>query len=195
VPTPGGTWSANPPDAYVWAGTQRYVEITTTDPTPPPDIPKFVNPPGQTISTSSNATFTNSGLFVDLQEVFLNNNKLTIDDTDKTKLLLSGYPGYNGVIGHAESGSTRIILYQAFLSTLPAGTHTLMVRHTPGGMAAVDTSTTFLIGSTTAISPKTGDDLGATLWYTLLLVSVLGISGVLIYNRPKNIKLYGNKRR
>jgi len=148
------------------------------------------------------AVFTLNAPFADFGGVTLNNHALTVTwSTTGGVHYLSGYPGYAGNIGEVRSGSTIVTLYKEFLAFLPDGEHTLRAsffNFTLDGInpyAAHEMTFVLSRSGTTARSPKMGDDLGATLWYTLLFVSVLGISGVLIYNRPKNIKFYGNKRK
>jgi len=119
--------------------------------------PGFTDIPQPITNPSNGASFTHNGNFVALHEVSLNGTKLKIDRTDPVKFLLSGYPGYNGTIGEAVSGSTIITLYPAFLNTLRNGTHSLMISFMEG-QAPVEFSSTFVINrTTTPISPKTGD--------------------------------------
>lgn len=81
----------------------------------------------------------------------------------------------------AVSGSTIITLKPDYLSTLSVGKHTLTVRFTDGQadgqfeiLAKPETST-----------PDTGDNNQVTLWITVMLVAVCGLTGTMVYASKK----------
>ncbi len=77
--------------------------------------------------TTTPAKYKTDGTFDDLVSVALNGNNLTITEQTPDKVLLSGYPGYDGTIGEATRGSIEVTLYPEFLATLPNGTYKLVV--------------------------------------------------------------------
>jgi len=151
-------------------------------------------PVGAITDNNSNATLTLNGNFADFNAVSLNGVNLTHTPSGTPGIYyLSGYPGFSGNIGEVRSGSTIVILYNTFLAFLNDGNHTLKVSFLN---ASIDPNnpyatpeTSFVLSRTTARSPKTGDDTNAAVWYALLITSILGIAGVVVYNRPKNVKI------
>ena len=104
-----------------------------------------------------------------------------------------------------EEGSTIIKLKADYLSTLPAGNHTISINSTSGSAttaftieetakASTGATTTTSTGATTAVStdaksPKTGDNNNLFLWTTMLCIAGFAIFGTRIYSKKeKNIK-------
>ncbi|MDL2233687.1 MBG domain-containing protein [Ruminococcaceae bacterium OttesenSCG-928-L11] len=95
-----------------------------------------INPPVGPINTQSNATVSFTGEFVQLEAIQFNGQTLT-QTPNGTHIDLSGYGGYSGVVGKAESGSVKVTLYKEFLQTLPDGTYTLTVGFNDGGSGSL----------------------------------------------------------
>jgi hypothetical protein len=175
-------------------------------------LPTFIFVPEPITDITDGAEFTIRSVFVHLYSTSLNGNTLThtVSD-DGTRILLSGYPGYDGYIGHAESGSTIIIFYEDFLAFLPNGSHTLEVSFHNGIIEYATPTTSFILNRTTdgggggsggggniinptpddttsTRSPQTGDSSNTPLWQSLLLVSVFGIITAVIWNVRREIK-------
>ena len=104
-----------------------------------------------------------------------------------------------------EEGSTIIKLKADYLSTLPAGNHTISINSTSGSATTAfaieekattssGATTTTSSGATTAVSPdakspKTGDNNNLFLWTTMLCIAGFAIFGTRIYSKKeKNIK-------
>ena len=101
------------------------------------------------------------------------------------------------------SGSTMITLKADYLNTLSVGTHTLTVVYNDGEcstnfevkQAASEqtkptegdkTETTTPTGGKNTTNPQTGDNSNTLLWVALLVASVAGILGTVVYSKRKN---------
>ena len=198
----GGTATSN---YIITARTNGVINVEEAD---------FVILPPPITDTGSDAEFKTNAPFVDLTSATLNGNNLNLREVEGgTKVLLSGYPGYNGDIGEAISGSTIITLYSVFLDFLPNGTHTLIVSFHDGVDPEPYASPTavFVINRVAApgpgevldgkTGPQTGDYSNTGLWSILLLASMLGILLTVIWKKHQNekhkwdrlIKEYGKK--
>lgn len=104
-----------------------------------------------------------------------------------------------------EEGSTIIKLKADYLSTLPAGNHTISINSKSGSATTAfaieekaatssGATTTTSSGATTTVSPdakspKTGDNNNLFLWTTMLCIAGFAIFGTRIYSKKeKNIK-------
>lgn len=90
----------------------------------------------------------------------------------------------------AKSGSTIITISADTLKTLSAGKHTITVKFDDG---EVTTSLTIKEAATQTTpkeekTPPTGDEARLEIWWMLMLVSLIGITAVVIYNRKHATK-------
>jgi len=157
-------------------------------------LPIFTQAPTVITDMSKDAVFVISGNFVDLAGVSINGHALTLTPTlGGTKILLSGYPGYNGTLGDAVEGSVILTFYKEFLATLPDGTYTLRVTFSDGVNVVYATpETTFTISryvSGNVKVPPTGDGMNLTGWWLALFLSAIGAS--LIYRMRKRGQVKG----
>jgi hypothetical protein len=84
-------------------------------------------------------------------------------------------------------GSTIITLHESYLKTLANGTHTFR-KEFIGGYAD-KTLTVNVRGNRNAAGiPQTGDLSNAMLWWLLILASVLGMLGVLVWRKYRQVK-------
>jgi len=147
--------------------------------------PQFTITQPPITNAQTDARFVIDGNYVDLDGVSINDRALDLNWVNNdTKVELSGWPGYTGIIGEAVNGSVIITLYKEFLATLPNGTYTLTVSFKGAGDTVPYASpfTTFVLNRTTsAISPKTGDDTYITGWIIVLVFSALGITSVITW--------------
>lgn len=79
----------------------------------------------------------------------------------------------------AVSGSTIITLKTDYLKTLCAGSHTLTAVYIDG-----ECSTEFTIKAAST-TPPTGDTSETALWFTLLAIGLIGITGTSVYRRKR----------
>ncbi len=152
----------------------------------------LIDPPDENtpIDTTKDLRIGFDGEYWDIASIRLNGIELTRTHTSETSCDLSGFTGYNGVLGKAERGSVYVTLYKEFLQTLPSGKYILEVDFEDDTTIAVG-SAPFTIeknsptqkpdpnsGDTPASqnSPQTGDNSNAGLWLTLSLLSLAGIS-------------------
>ena len=101
------------------------------------------------------------------------------------------------------SGSTVITLKADYLNTLSVGNHTLTVVYNDGEcstnfevkQAASEqttpiegdkTETTTPTGGKDTTNPQTGDNSNTLLWVALMVASVAGILGTVVYSKRKN---------
>lgn len=89
----------------------------------------------------------------------------------------------------AVSGSTIVTLKNEYLKTLSVDEHKLTFAYTDG-----EVSTNFTVAELgkkeeeiyeNSDNPKTGDNSNMVLWISLIVISVLGIIGMIIYTRKK----------
>ena len=131
--------------------------------------------------------FTLEGDFAKLDFIELNGQRLTIVQTDDSnRILLGGYTNYtnnDGIIGEAVSGSVKVNLYKDFISSLPAGTHTIKVQ-TATGTPEVKVSLIEFVKIEEVKAPATGYEGNsmttiATIMGIMLLIGV----GYIVYRR------------
>ncbi|MCL2662937.1 MAG: S-layer homology domain-containing protein [Oscillospiraceae bacterium] len=108
--------------------TRIYIVTITRAPAPDPDDPDdpddyIIDEPGTIENTDDDAIIHVDLELEDLQEVRKNNAVLTLVPCDEVdgRLLIIGWVGFDGPIGHIDSGSTIITIYKEFLETLPNG--------------------------------------------------------------------------
>ncbi|MCL2077691.1 MAG: InlB B-repeat-containing protein [Oscillospiraceae bacterium] len=130
---------------------------TTTPPPPqtqPPEstTPTSVPPPDNGENDDynelwdgiSDKTFTFNGEYKDLLKVFIDNTTLGAkvieegDDEDGERWDLDGFGDYDGTLGKAYAGSTKVTLYKEFLATLSTGTYAISVEFKDGTIEGME---------------------------------------------------------
>ncbi|MCL2662837.1 MAG: hypothetical protein FWE83_05830, partial [Oscillospiraceae bacterium] len=173
------------------------------------EAPSFIEEPEPITETATDAVFAIRSVFVHLHATSLNGNTLNHTVANGgTKILLSGYPGFDGYIGEAVSGSTIITFYKEFLDFLPNGTHTLMVAFHDGVAAEpyATPTTSFVINRAvtgggggdnivnytpddrSTRSTQTGDYSNTVIWQAILVTSVFGIVLAVAWMARREIK-------
>ena len=129
---------------------------------------------------------------VDYQIIAGNGSKWTLGDNGSISMIANG--SLEKFIGikvdgktvdaanyTMKSGSTIITLKSTYLDTLSVGKHTLTVIYSDG-----QTSGEFeILKKSDTITPETGDNSNADIWFALMLVATCGLIGMTIYNRRK----------
>ena len=178
---------------------QNFTLTITATPAPPvnhdpTDAPDRNKP----IDTSKDFSITFNGDFVKLIDIKINGHSITRTLTDPMGATLTGYPGYSGVLGKAESGSVIITLYKEFLQWLPSNSYDIEVVFNDGGVISSG-SAVFLIsktpaptpppapdtvgGGTTTIGPRTGDGTPIGLLIVLMVMAGTGLTRLVIKRR------------
>ncbi len=145
--------------------------------------------PSKPIDTTKDLKIGFQGEYANLASISLNGKELILTEIDPTSCNLSGWPGYEKVLGKAESGSVYVTLYKEFLATLPNGSYVLEVSFedatTVGAGSAQFTvqeapATATPAPTADVASPATGDDTNIALWVGLLAIGLTS-AGLAVY--------------
>ncbi len=166
-------------------------------PIDPPD-------PNKPIDTKTHFTQGISGNYANLADIRLNGVTLTQIPTSATTCDLRGWPGYDGIVGKAESGSVIVTFYKEFLQTLTDGNYILEVEFldettantgkmqfavqnetapAPTSTPAPGASPTPSVSTAPNPTPKTGDDASIALWILLAVACVSVVFVSILYKR------------
>jgi hypothetical protein len=207
-PTFNNLAAGNYPITFLTGGTEtdNYIITNRVNGVLTVTLPTFIDEPAPITETGAEAEFTILSVFEHFETLTLNDNLLQHREGPNGIRIISGYPGYDGDIGIAESGSTIITFFREFLDFLPNGTHRLVVHfhetgqaepyHSPFSDFIIDRTTTTdnIVSnnppgtSTGTRSPQTGDSSNTPVWQALLFVSALGIITAVVWSIRREIK-------
>ncbi len=154
-------------DATLYAQWEQAPDHGPIGPTPDPNKP---------IDTKKDFVQGFAGDYKNLADIRLNGVTLTQTPTSATACDLRGWPGYDRILGKAESGSVMVTLYKEFLQTLPDGKYTLEVKFLDGTAERAgsvqftvqqEAAPTATPSANPTPAPKTGDGASIALWILL----------------------------